>query len=359
MMFTRKIQLFIDRNDAAEVKAHQERLYSWQKIAFRSANYIYTHLYLQEQIKEILYLNKGTRAKLCSIKADKDGILTSSHMNSTYRLLSDRFKGEIPTDILNTLNGRLHVSFQQNRKLYYTGERSLTNFKRDIHLPFSTISIKRFDMAEDGKNFRFILFGVPFITWIGKGYDKRDLLRDVFRGRTKISGCYLKLERTRIFLYISYRQDRTIQTLDSAVIAEVSLSPQRPLTVMIGSQHFGIGNKEEFFYKRLAIQAAYKRAQQSVNYNRNDHGIKRQHKNLERFHGLEHRYCEQQTHKYSKQLIDICVRNQAGTILLVGQENKEVTAKEDPLLIRNWGYQGLKDKIAYKAAAAGIILIME
>jgi hypothetical protein len=69
-MFTRKIQLFIDRNDAAEVKALQEKLYSWQKIAFRGANYIYTHLFLQEQIKEVLYLNEGTRAKLCSIASD-------------------------------------------------------------------------------------------------------------------------------------------------------------------------------------------------------------------------------------------------------------------------------------------------
>ncbi|MVN90501.1 hypothetical protein [Mucilaginibacter aquatilis] len=358
-MYTQKIQIFIDRNNEAEVKAYQEKLYSWQKIAFKGANYIYTHLFLQEQIKEVLYINEGTRAKLCSINVDEDGILTSSQMNSTYRLLSDRFMGEIPTDILNTLNGRLHVTYQQERKLYYTGERSLTNFKRDINLPFSTVSIKRFDMAEDGKNFRFNLFGVPFITWIGKGYDKRDFLRDVFRGKTKISGCFLKLDKTRIYLYASYKPEAAAHPLDEAVIAEASLSPQQPITVKIGNQSFAIGNKEEFFYRRLAIQGAYKRAQQSVNYNRSENGMRRQHKNLERFKGLEHRYCEQQTHKYSKRLIDICVRNGAGTLLLVGQENKEATAKEDALLIRNWGYQSLKDKIAYKAAAAGIILIVE
>lgn len=358
-MYTQKIQVFIDRNKEEEVKAFQEQLYSWQKIAFRGANYIYTHLYLQEQIKEVMYINEGTRAKLCSIQADPNGILTSSHQNSTYRLLSDRFKGEIPTDILSALNNRLQTTYQNERKLYYTGERSLTNFKRDINLPFNTVSIKRLDMAGDGKNFRFNLFGVPFITWIGKGYEKRDFLRNVFRGKTKISGCFLKLDKTKIYLYASYKPEQARHTLDEAVIAEASLSPQQPISVKIGSQRFAIGSKEEFFYRRLAIQAAYKRAQQSVNYNRSENGRKRQHKNLERFDGLEHRYCEQQTHKYSKRLIDICVSQGAGTLLLVGQENKEAAAKEDALLIRNWGYQSLKDKIAYKAAAAGIILIVE
>ena len=262
-------------------------------------------------------------------------------------------------DILNALNNKLQATYQSERKLYWTGERTLPNFKRDINLPFSTASIKRLDLAEDGRNFRFDLFGIPFITWIGKGYDKRDFLRDVFRGKTKISGCFLKLEKTRIFLYASYKPEPANHQLDEAVFAEASLSPQQPVSVKIGRQSFAIGNKEEFFYRKLAIQAAFKRAQQSVSYNRSDKGGQRQRKNLERFDGLEHRYSEQQLHRYSKRLIDLCIRHGAGTLLLVNQEHKEAAAKEDALLIRNWDYQSLKDKIAYKASAAGIILIVE
>lgn len=358
-MLTKKIQLLIDRRSAAEVKALQEKLYSWQKIAFRGANYIYTHLFLQEQIKEILYLNEGTQAKLCSIHADEDGILTTSKMNSTYRLLSDKFKGEIPMDILGTLNSQLQMTYQQERKFYWTGERSLTNFKRDLNLPFSAVSIKRLAITEDGKNFRFNLFGMPFITWIGKGNDKRDLLRDVLSGKTKISGCFLRLDKTRIYLYVAYIAERVKHALDEGVIAEASLSPQQPISVKIGNQHFAIGNQEEFFYRRLAIQEAYRRAQQSVNFNRSENGRKRQRKNLERFDGLEQRYCEQKAHQYSKRLIDICIKNGAGTLLLVNQQNKEAVAKEDTLLLRNWSYQSLKDKIAYKASIAGILLIEE
>lgn len=359
LMLTHKIQLQINVKDPEELKAIREKLWSWQRITFRAANYIYTHLFLQEQIKEVLYINEGTHAKLCSLAADEDGILTSSKLNSTYRLLSEKFKGDVPMDIIGALNNRLHISYQQNRKFYWTGERSLTNFRRDINLPFNRVSIKRLSLTADGKNFQFNLFGLPLATYLGKGQDKRDLLAGVLSGQTKIMGCFLKLVKAKIFLHVSYIPEPVRHSLDMAVIAEASLSPQQPISVKIGHQTFSIGNQEEFFYRRLAIQEAFKRAQQSVNYNRSENGKKRQRKNLERFDGLEQRYCEQQVHKYSRKLIDICIQQGAGTLLLVNQESKEAVAKEDTLLIRNWSYQSLIDKISYKAANVGILLIKE
>jgi len=58
-------------------------------------------------------------------------------------------------------------------------------------------------------------------------------------------------------------------------------------------------------------------------------------------------------------LIDLCVRNQAATLLLVDQQEKEEEAAQNPFILRNWGYSGLKQKIERKAAGAGITVLVE
>ncbi|WP_200869793.1 hypothetical protein [Pedobacter sp. V48] len=58
-------------------------------------------------------------------------------------------------------------------------------------------------------------------------------------------------------------------------------------------------------------------------------------------------------------LIDLCVKHEAATLILVNQELKEEIAKDDQFLLRNWSYYSLKEKIAYKADRAGIQLVVE
>ena len=53
------------------------------------------------------------------------------------------------------------------------------------------------------------------------------------------------------------------------------------------------------------------------------------------------------------------VKHGAGTILLTNQAEKEEAAKEDAFVLHNWSYSGLKEKIAYKAERAGIVVITE
>ncbi|WP_208599592.1 hypothetical protein [Pedobacter soli] len=74
---------------------------------------------------------------------------------------------------------------------------------------------------------------------------------------------------------------------------------------------------------------------------------------------MERRYVEQKLHVYSKMLIDFCLKNQAATLLLVNQQEKEEIAREDHHLLQNWSYYSLKAKISYKAAKAGIQVIVE
>ena len=79
---TRKIQLLINDDD---YKAVYKKLYDWQEITFRAANYIATHLYIQENLSEFLYFTEDFKLNLSNKidKNDQEGVLNTSRQNST------------------------------------------------------------------------------------------------------------------------------------------------------------------------------------------------------------------------------------------------------------------------------------
>ncbi|HEY4150093.1 MAG TPA: hypothetical protein VGM41_14235 [Chitinophagaceae bacterium] len=143
------------------------------------------------------------------------------------------------------------------------------------------------------------------------------------------------------------------------MIAEVSLSPETPVVVHIAGKRYAIGDKEEFFYRRLALQQARQRLQAAATTCRGGHGRARKLALLESFEKKEHHCVHHKLHLYSRRLIDLCLQHHAATILLVGQEEKEAAAREDRFLLRNWSYYALKEKIAYKAKRVGITVLSE
>ena len=72
----------------------------------------------------------------------------------------------------------------------------------------------------------------------------------------------------------------------------------------------------------------------------------------------ESHYVSQKLHMYSRQLIDFCIRQQAGTLILKDQEEKIEIARQQEFVLRNWNYYELQTKIKYKAEKAGIELII-
>ncbi|PTQ92438.1 hypothetical protein C8P68_11238 [Mucilaginibacter yixingensis] len=358
--FTRKVQILVNSTDKDFVYATIGKLMEWQGLCRRCANLIYTHQFVQEQIKDMVYLTEGIRLKVADHNKDTDGMLVSSRTNSTYKILTAKFKGELPSSIYNNLNNQLAATFMQEKALYYTGERSIKNFRRSIAMPFSAECIRQLNENHEARYFAFTLFGIPFKTYLGSGYDdKRDLLREVASGTLKMATSYLKVEQRKVFLLATFVREKELHLLREDIIAEASLSMEHPLTVKIGKHTYTIGSKEEFLYRRLAIQAARQRVQASVGMNRAGHGKKRKRKPLEHYHHLEKDYIAHKLHLYSRRLIDICLKNQAATLILTGQQEKEEIAKTETFILRNWSYAGLKNLIAFKAAKAGITLIVE
>ncbi|GHA46423.1 hypothetical protein GCM10007103_29400 [Salinimicrobium marinum] len=358
LKLTRKIQLLVDLPTREERKEALDTLYRWQNRSFKAANLIVTHLYVQEMIQEFFYLSEGIKYKLVDEKKDEEGILNRSRINSTYRVISDRFKGEIPTNILGNLNHNLMRTFNKKKPEYWRGERSLMNSRRDIAFPFDMEGVKGLAYDEDKKAFCFRFFSIPLKTYLGKDYsDKRRLLERVITGETKLCASHIQLKEGKTFLLAVFEIEKEKHLLKPEVVAEASLSLEYPIVVKIDKAKLNIGTREEFLYRRLAIQAARKRAQEGASYCKSGNGRKRKTKAVQRFHELEKNYVNSRLHLYSRKLIDFCVKYQAGTLILLNQEDKIGIAKEEEFVLRNWSYYELMTKIKYKAEKAGIELI--
>ena len=159
--------------------------------------------------------------------------------------------------------------------------------------------------------------------------------------------------------FAAFEVEKEEHSFDASIIAEASLSLDYPIIVKIGKSRHTIGDKEEFLYRRLAIQSARQRVQHGITFARSQHGRKRKLKGLDRFKRQEHNYVAHKLHLYSRRLIELCIKNKAATLLLVNQQSKEEAAQADNFLLRNWSYYSLKEKILYKAAKAGIEVIIE
>jgi hypothetical protein len=357
---TRKIQLIIDSKDKEFIKQTYEMLYRWQYICFRSANYLFTHHFVQDQIKDMLYLTDDMRLKLADVHKDPNGMLVTSKANTTYRLLGNYFKGSIPMPIISCLNRKLVNAFYKDVDAYRKGERSLRNFKKNTGIPFNAENLRKLSPVKDGKYFSFKLFSIPFRTYLGRGHDdKRKLLHGVLTGEVKFCSSSLTLDKSRIFMLAAFEMEPEKHELNDEVIAEANLSIDYPVIVKIGRTTYTIGTKEEFLHRRLAIQAARTRVLSAVKYCRGKNGIKRKKKCTTRYRDAEKNYVSNKLHVYSRRLIDLCIKHHAATLILVNQEEKEAAAKVDPFILRNWSYSELKDKIQYKAAKAGITVITE
>ena len=360
IIITRKIQLLIDSKDPEFIKQARNQLYQWQRICFKAANMIMSHQFVQEQVKDFFYLTEDVKLKLADKKRDEDGMLQLSREGTTYHVLSNHFKGQVPMNMMAALNHSLLSYFNKEKVAYWKGEKSLRNYKSNIPMPFSGRSIYKYTLAADGRNYCFNLYRIPFRTYLGRDRsDKKAILERLRTGALKLLASSLQIVKGKIFLLASIEVEKEQHVLDPAVIAEASLSIAHPVVVRVGNNEYTIGNEEEFLHRRLAIQAAIHRVQKGAVFNRGGHGRKRKMKSLEDYKHLEKRYVEQKLHVYSRMLIDFCVKHRAATLLLLNQQAKEEIAKDDPFLLKNWSYYSLKEKISYKAEKAGIQVIVE
>ena len=141
VVITRKIQLLFNTDNKDQVKEYYKTLFEWQNVVFRAANLISTHHFAQENIRDLHYFTDEVKVKLANISKDADGILTTSKQNTTYQLLSKKYKGEIPMAIITALNSQVVAVFNKEKSKYWKGEVSLRSYKRNMPIPIVATSL--------------------------------------------------------------------------------------------------------------------------------------------------------------------------------------------------------------------------
>jgi hypothetical protein len=369
---TRKIKIIL----MEDVKESYKKLYEWNEQCFRAANIAMSHMFFQNKMNEFFYLTDSAKilfADINKVSDDDNGerVLNTSKMNTTYQVLSSNFKGKMPADIFSNLNAQLVSKFNKEKKEYFSGKRSLASYRRDMPMPFSAKSMRNIVPSEDKRNYSFDLFGLKFKTWFGKDLSGNRIIFDrALSGEYKLCNSSIQLDGKDIFLLAVFQFESTKFELDEEKVMYAELSASFPIVLNSGKRSFNVGDKKEYLHRRIAIQASMRRQQIAARYNINGKGRVNKMANTERFHKMESDYISTRQHQYTRKMIDLCLQNKCGKLMLKLTpelpEPEDMTIhdlrkwrEENQLLLRNWGYRGLKDKISYKAKKVGIELIEE
>ena len=206
LVFTRKIQLLLQTATKEEWVEGYGRLQEWQQLVTRAANWIVSHHYVQENLKEMIYLSDGTRTRLADIHKDADGILTTSKMNTTYQLLSGKLKGEIPMSIIGALNSQIVAVFNKEKKDYAEGKRALRIYRQGQPIPVVRNAISGIEAVDKGE-YAFRLFGMRFRTNFGRDASgNRQLFQQVASGERRIRDSFLEVGKNKLFLLAVFHQ---------------------------------------------------------------------------------------------------------------------------------------------------------
>jgi len=391
---TRKIEIY-PIGDKEVRRKSWDLLRGWDEMVFRACNTAASHLYFQEQMRQFFYLTDEAKILFTDINkpieklSEKEKlqreegyipVLNTSKQNTTYRVLSDKYKGDMPSDIFSNLNAQLAATFSKECKDYFSGKRSLRSYKRGTPMPFSSKSIRNLAETEDKRNYTFTLLGIDFKTKFGRDLSGNKMIFDrSLTGEYKLCNSSLKLDGKKLFLLAVFQFDKDYFKLDENKSLLVRLSLTNPIVAFNGKKEYSIGTKEEFLHRRLAIQQLRRRTQIGLRYTNGGKGRKSKLKKLDDFEKMEKNYVTTKMHAYSRRLVDYCITKGYGEMVLQDQSdemkslnehlkeikgdnslsNKERRILEEKykFVIANWSYYGLKQMIEYKCAKAGIELI--
>lgn len=369
IVITRKIQVLFDVPDT-EIKQCYEKVFGWQRIVHRAANWIATHQHLQENIKELFYLSDGVKVKLADMGKDEDGILTTSRDNTTYQLLSKHFKGEAPMGMLSSLNILIAKTYKKESNDVRFGLKSLRTYRNNIPMPVPAAGMRNWNKMEDG-NYSFFMYGLQLKTRFGKDLSGNEVIMDralCANPEYKLCDSSLALEKKggkwKMFLLAVFSFEKQEVGVDPGKQAVCKLGIDYPIVIAEKKDRmYTIGTAEEFLHRRLAIQGALHRLQKACRYNNGGKGRKKKLEAIERFKKLERDYVDSRVHLYSRMLVEYCIKKGIGTIVLSNYSEAEEETKEETdkgkFLLSNWSYFNLSGKIEYKAAKYGIVVVKE
>lgn len=376
MVITRKIEVFVCEADKELRRAYYEKLYANRDIAVKVANMGVSHLFALDNTMP--YLSDEDRERIVFIGAKGN---KATKQNAPYVAASEAFKGKADMGMVSCVLQNVQKTYQDDRK-HGMWNRSLRSFKANMPVPFKADRFLnlRFSEYENGEGEKrqgcfFTLMGVPFQMKFGRDRSGNRIIVDrVVGGEYKMCTSSLQFDRNKIFLLLCVDIPKKEVELDEGKTMYAYLGVMNPVICTCdvraakeydsGYKWFEIGTKEEFNYRRRQIQEAVRRCQVENLYNSGGKGRKKKCQAIDRWHEKEKNYVATKLHTYSRMLVDLALKHRCGRIVLMNQTHREEEAKEqnaegDSLVLRNWSYFGLKEKIGYKCKMAGIKLELD
>ena len=354
MILTRKIEIYVDTSDTARKKECYLILHRWRYLIVAGANELVSFLYSVDRIKYYRFITEKIKFNLDVIGSRGELIKDSS---VPYVLLTERMKGEIPSDIINCLQKSTVKKYLNAKPNLIKGRCSLFTYKDNTPIPFSSRSICDLKYSESTKKYTFSLFGIGFALVLGRDRsNNRSIIDNCISGSFKIRESSIMLDdsRKKMFLLLSYEVNIDNEQLDDNLCVNATLSIDVPIIASFKNDVYKIGNKEEFLYRRLQIQSALRRAQRDSKYSSGGRGRKKKLQAIDRFHNKEKNYIKTKIHTYSRLLVNYASNNKCKYINIINQNRKEDIAKNNSFILRNWSYYDLKKSIEYKSKALGI-----
>lgn len=394
MVITRKIEVFICESDKDLRRSYYEKLYDIRNIAQKAANAATSHLFMLDN--KIPYLDEASREAIQFVGTKGT---PASRQNAAYCVMSNLFKESMPgiMDMLSNLAQYVTKNYNEDRKkgIY---KRSLRSYRDTLPIPYQRKSFRdlRFAEYENGEGKKsegcfFSLAGVPFQMRFGRDRSgNRLIVERVINGEYKMCTSSIQINGNKCFLLLCVDIPKKEVKLDADKTLFAFLGVLNPIictcdvraandyrngdghtSLTGGDSHSGsemnnyrvwqIGTKEEFHYRRRQIQEAVRRCQINNRYSIGGKGRKKKCKAIERYHDKEKNYIDTKLHTYSRMLVDLAIKHRCGKIVLMRETHREEDAKQqnqegDALVLRNWSYFGLKEKIAYKCKMSGILL---
>lgn len=375
MVITRKIQVYV-YSDTTAKKEYIHTLYTWRDLVRRAANMIVAHKFVQQQVRDFVYIKDEIQEKFHVSDIIKEG-KGMSEQNTTYRVAADILKGKVPADIYSCLNQAVANTFKETVKDINRGVASVRSYKNNIPMPFSKKALENIHWDEEDKRFYFTLFGIPFACALGADRsNNQSIINKCISGEYKMCSSSLQIDdsKKKMFLLFCVDIPKKETKLIEGKKLYAFLGVQNPIQYAVdikakqeydsGLRMFSIGTAEEYNYRRRQIQEAVKRCQINNRYSVGGHGRKKKCQAIDRWHDKENNYVDTKLHTYSRMLVDAAVKHNCSTIVLMNQTHREDEAKAenaegDNYVLRNWTYFGLKTKIEYKAKMYGIKLVEE
>ena len=355
-------------------RSYYEKLYDNRDAAVKVANMAVSHLfaldntmpYLSDEDKEkIEYLGcKGTKA---------------TKQNAPYVVASRAFKdkgiymGMIPSVLQN-----VQKMYQDDRK-NGMWNKSLRSYKSNMPIPIKASLYRNLRFAEydtqDGEKKTgcfFEVMGIPFQMRFGRDRSgNRLIVERVISGEYKMCTSSIQVDGKKCFLLLCTDMPKKEVNIDEKKSLYAYLGVMNPIICTCdvraakeydsGYKWFEIGTADEFNHRRRQIQEAVRRCQINNKYSTGGKGREKKCKAIGRYHKKELHYIDTRLHTYSRLLVGLAVRHKCGNIVLMRQQHREESAKDDnqngePFVLRNWSYYGLKEKIGYKCKMHGIKL---